>query len=105
MIVFATAVTEPELFERCAAAGVRRLQEAEDDIELIVFASVGSIFRNYNLILDQVAKRDDVEALVLIHQDAEIVDPDFTKKLRAALAQPDVAIVGCAGAVDVRSIA
>src|SRR5207237_1418575 len=61
--------------------------------------------RNYNLILEQVGKRDDVEALVLIHQDAEIVDPDFTKKLRAALAQPDVALVGCAGAVDVRSIA
>jgi hypothetical protein len=105
MIVFATAVTEPDLFERYAAAGVRRLQEAEGDIELLAFASVGSIFRNYNLILDQVVKRDDVEALVLIHQDAEIVDPDFITKLRAALAQPDVGLVGCAGAVDVRSIA
>jgi hypothetical protein len=105
MIVFATAVTDPDIYERCAAAGVRRLQEAEPDIELMVFASVGSIFRNYNLILDQVARRDDVEALVLIHQDAEIVDPDFMTKLRAALAGPEVAIVGCAGAVDVRSIA
>ena len=44
-------------------------------IEQIVFASVGSIFRNYNLILDQVKDRDDVEALVLIHQDAEIHGP------------------------------
>jgi hypothetical protein len=105
MIVFATAVTEPEIFERFAAAGVRRLQQEHDDIDLISFASVGSIFRNYNLILEQVAKRDDVEALVLIHQDAEIVDPEFVSKLRAALADPDVAIVGCAGAVDVRSIA
>ncbi len=105
MIVFATAVTEPEIFERCAAAGVRRLQEADRDVELIAFASVGSIFRNYNLICEQVAKRDDVEALVLIHQDAEIVDPHFIAKLRVALAEPDVAIVGCAGALDVRSIA
>jgi hypothetical protein len=108
VIVFASAITDPELFERCARAGVSRLQEAEPDIEMIVFASVGSLFRNYNLILQQVRERDDisdVEALVLIHQDAEITDPEFTTKLRAALADPDVAIVGCAGAVDVRSIA
>ena len=108
MIVFASAVTDPELFERCAAAGVRRLQDGEADVELIVFASVGSIFRNYNLILKQIQERDDIddiEALVLIHQDAEISDPEFTTKLRAALADPDVAIVGCAGALDVRSIA
>jgi hypothetical protein len=108
VIVFASAITDPVLFERCAQAGVRRLQEAEPDIEMIVFASVGSLFRNYNLILEQVRERedfDDIEALVLIHQDAEITDPDFTTKLRAALTDPDVAIVGCAGAVDVRSIA
>ena len=32
--------------------------------------------------------RDDLEALVLVHQDAEIVDPDFCAKLREALAGP-----------------
>ena len=105
MIVFASAITDVDVFKECAERGVRRLMEREDDIELIVFASVGSIYRNYNLIIDQVKDRDDVEALVLIHQDAEIVDPDFTTTLRAALADPEVAIVGCAGAVDVRSIA
>jgi hypothetical protein len=105
MIVFASAITDPEVFQRCAQTGVRRLQEAEPEIEMIVFSSVGSIFRNYNLIMDKVKDRSDVEALVLIHQDAEIVDPEFTTKLRAALAGPEVAIVGCAGAVDVRSIA
>jgi hypothetical protein len=108
VVIFASAVTDPELFERAAAAGVRRLQADEPDAELVVFASVGSIFRNYNLILNQIRQRDDiddVDALVLIHQDAEISDPQFTTKLRAALADPGVAIVGCAGAVDVRSIA
>jgi hypothetical protein len=108
VIIFASAVTDPDVFERCAQTGVRRLQDAEPNIEHIVFASMGSLFRNYNLILDQVRKRgdiDDVETLVLIHQDAEIQDPEFTTKVRAALADPEVAIVGCAGAVDVRSIA
>ena len=108
MIVFASAVTDPDVFERCAAAGVARgCRRPSPRSSCIVFASVGSLFRNYNLILDKVASRrvDDVEALVLIHQDAEIADPEFTTKVRAALADPEVAIVGCAGAVDVRSIA
>ena len=105
MFVFASAVTDPDVYARAAAAGVGRLREEDPSIEQIVFASVGSIFRNYNLIIDQVKDRDDVEALVLIHQDAEIQDPGFVDKVRAALEDPEVAIVGCAGAVDVRSIA
>ena len=68
-------------------------------------AAAGSIFRTYNLILDTVAERDDLEALVLVHQDAEIADPDFVAKLRQALSDPEVGVVGCVGAIGVRSIA
>jgi hypothetical protein len=42
---------------------------------------------------------------VLLHQDVEIADPGFSAKVRQALADPDVAIAGCAGAVGVRSLA
>jgi hypothetical protein len=49
--------------------------------------------------------REDFEGVVIIHQDAEIVDPEFLPKIRAALSDPEVALVGCAGALDVRSIA
>ncbi len=105
MIVYGTAVTDPDVYARCARAGIDRLVADDPDSEVMVFASVGSIFRNYNLMCDQVRDRDDLEALVLIHQDAEIVDPDFAAKVRAAIANPDVGLVGCAGAVDVRSIA
>jgi hypothetical protein len=52
-----------------------------------------------------VAERDDLEALVLVHQDAELVDPGFCRKLRDALSDPDVGVVGCVGAIGVRSIA
>ena len=103
MIVFACAITEPEAYQRFAEPGIRLA--AEPDSKVIRYASTGSVFRNYNLILDQVAKLDEVEALVLLHQDAEIVDEEFASKLRRAVADPDVAIVGCAGAVGVRSIA
>jgi hypothetical protein len=69
------------------------------------YQTAGSIFRSYNVILDQAAELDDLEALVIVHQDAEIVDPEFAPKLRAAIADPDVGVVGCVGAVGVRSIA
>ena len=103
MIVFASSITDPELYKRCAERGIR--VAAEPDSEVLPHAAAGSLFRSYNLILDTIAKRDDVEALVLVHQDAEITDPDFCVKLRRALSDPDVGVIGCVGAVGVRSIA
>ena len=81
--------------------------ELARELDSKVFPNVGSgtLFRNYNLILDMASECDDLEALVLVHQDAEIVDIDFCAKLRAALADPDVGVVGCVGSIGVRSIA
>jgi hypothetical protein len=87
MLAFGCPITDQEIYE------------------ILAYASAGSIFRSYNVILDQVSDGDGLEALVLVHQDAEIVDPDFCRKIREALSDPDVAIVGAAGAVGVRGIA
>ena len=57
------------------------------------------------MLMDEASKLGDLEALVLLHQDAEITDPDFMKKIREAISDPDVAIVGCVGAIGVRNIA
>jgi hypothetical protein len=103
MIAFASSITSPETYERCAAPGIRLA--AEPDSEVFPYQAAGSIFRSYNLMLDRAAALDDLEALVLVHQDAEIADPDFCAKLRRALADPEVGVVGCVGAVGVRSIA
>jgi hypothetical protein len=105
VIVYACAVSDADAFASYAEPGLRAVTDGHSDAEMIALASVGSIFRNYNLLRERVADREDLEALVLTHQDAEIVDPDCSAKIRAALADPDVAIVGCAGAVGVRSIA
>jgi hypothetical protein len=103
MIVFASSITNPALYEEAAGRGIRLA--SEPDSEVMAQAAAGSIFRSYNLILDMVAERDDLEALVLLHQDAEITDPDFCAKLRRALSDPQVGVVGCVGAIGVRSIA
>ncbi len=103
MIAFGSSITVPEVYERCAGRGIRRA--AEPDSVVFANAAAGSIPRSYNLILEKAAEHRDLEAVVLLHQDAEIVDADFGKKLRGALADPDVAVVGCAGARGVRGIA
>lgn len=106
MIAFACAITDEEIYETCAAPGFRLA--AEPDTELVAHPSAGSIHRSYNMLLDRALDRfgpGGLESLVLVHQDAEIIDPDFIPKVREALQDPDVAIVGCAGAIDVRSIA
>ena len=103
MIAFGSSITRPETYGACAAVGIRRA--AEPDSVVFALPSAGSIFRSYNALLDMAAEREDLEALVLVHQDAEIVDADFCERARRALADPDVAIVGCVGAIGVRSIA
>lgn len=103
MIVFASAVTAPDSFEKYARAGIARA--AEPDSRTIAHPAQGSIFASYNAILEEAAKIEELEALVLLHQDAEIEDEDFCAKLRTALADPSVGVVGCVGAIGVRSIA
>jgi hypothetical protein len=103
MIAFGTSITKPEVFRRCAEPGIRRA--AEPDSAVLDQAAVGSIAESYNALLERAAGLADLEALVLVHQDAEIVDADLCERLREAFRDPDVGLVGCVGAVGVRSIA
>ncbi len=91
------------MYERCAEPGIKLA--AEPDSVIFPFQSTGTLHRNYNLVMDKASELEDLEALVLIHQDAEIVDPDFCAKVREAMADPEVGMVGCAGAIGVRTIA
>jgi len=103
MIGFGSAITSRETYERYAEPGIRLA--AEPDSQVIARTAQGSIFRSYNAIMDEAASLPDLETLVLLHQDAEIVDPAFASKLRQALADPQVGVVGCVGSVGVRTIA
>jgi hypothetical protein len=103
LIAFGTSITRPEVFRQAAEPGIRRA--AEPNSEVITLDAPGSIFHSYNQLMERAAARDDLEALVLLHQDAEIVDADLCAKVRQALRDPDVGVVGCVGAVGVRSIA
>jgi hypothetical protein len=103
VIAFGAAMDDPEAYRRYAMPGIERATEPGS--ELYAFAASGLVCRDYNLLLDAAARRDDLEALVIVQQDLELADPEFCAKVRAALAEPDVAAVGCAGATGVSGIA
>jgi hypothetical protein len=103
VIAFGSSIQGAEAYRRYAEPGVVLASEPESVV--YAFASVEPLARTYNLILDAAAERDDLEALVLVHSHTEITDPGFGLKVREALREPDVAVVGCAGAVGVRGIA
>lgn len=103
MIAFATAVGDEEAHRRYAEPGIRAV--AERDSVVLADAAVASMARTANLLLDDAARLDGLEALVLVHTHAQLTDPGVLGKLRAALADPDVAVVGAAGARGVRSLA
>ena len=105
MIAFGTAMDDPVAFRLRAEPGIRRA--VEPDSALLAFAAVGSagIGYSYNLVLDAAARHADLEALVLVDQDAELTDPDVCGAVRRALADPAVGACGPLGATGVRSIA
>lgn len=103
MIAFACSVTELEPYVRYAAPGIELAREP--DSQILVFAATETICRSYNLLLQAAGELGDIEALVLVHPHAEVADRGLCAKVRRALSAPDVAIVGCAGATGVRSIA
>jgi hypothetical protein len=102
MIAFACPITDGRLYERYARPGVELAKES--DSKVWAHQSGGSIFRAYNEFLDLAKEQEGIEALVLLHQDVEITDPEFCRKVRDAVRDPAVAIVGCAGAIGARNL-
>jgi hypothetical protein len=103
VIAFALCVGSQEKLARCALPGLRRV--AEPDSPVVEVTTDHSIFHAYNEVLDALAPREDLEALVLMHEDVELLAPDFCDRIRRRLAEPDVAVVGAIGARGVRSLA
>jgi hypothetical protein len=103
MIAFACCVGSPDKFREYAQPGLRKVCEPDSLVAEVTTDS--SIFSAYNEVLDAFADAPGLEALVLLHEDLEIVDSDFCGKVRRRLADPSVAILGVIGARGVTSLA
>ena len=56
-----------------------------------------SIFSAYNAIFDQAVALDDVEGVILMHDDAQITDGSCEHRLRDLFADPSIGLVGVVG--------
>lgn len=65
---------------------------------LIVRRHQTSIAEAYNTVLARCQYTEEIDAVVLLHDDLEIIDEQFETKILKALADPTVAIVGVIGA-------
>jgi len=98
MIVFGTAVSDRATYERVALPGIRLAAEA--DSVVLVEEGHDSIQRPYNLMMERAGGYDDLEALVLLHQDLELTDDSLPRRVRALLADVRAGVVGSFGARD-----
>lgn len=105
MFVFASCVGSEDTYRARALPGLRTVAEP-DSVLIQATADAGSIFAAYDEILEAVAAMPQVEALVLLHEDVELLDPAFCATVRARLAaSPDAAVLGAIGAEGVSSLA
>lgn len=103
MIAFASLMTSPDPYVRYARPGIELA--AEPDSEVLALASVGTLGRGCNLLLDTIAPLEDLEGLVVIHPHTQIDDPALCAKVREALSDPDVAVAGAVGSRGAHSLA
>jgi hypothetical protein len=101
LIAYGTAVTDEAMYERFALAGITAVAEPGSPV---MRREGMSLQRAYNEMLVEAAAEPDIEAVVLPHQDLRIEEPNFNQKLRAALEDPSVALVGAVGGRGVRSL-
>lgn len=94
MIAYGSCVGDWGRFSRNVAASV------PPGRPLIGLQGATSLAAGYNQIVEAYRRGSDVrdlEALILVHDDLEITDPDAEEKFLKALADPEVALVGVAG--------
>lgn len=94
MIHYGVCIGDEDRYQRCAGPGLARVAARSRVIE-----SRGnkSIFRAYNQIIDRALQDPEMEALVLLHEDTELRDDAFESKVRAELADSEVAVLGVVG--------
>ena len=102
MIGFGCAVHSEQKFRDYAMPGIDLVRKP--GAPLIVKRGKTCLFNAYNSILDDAREDPTIEAICLIHEDTEIRDDRFEEKVRWALNDPEVAIVGTIGAVGVQGI-
>jgi hypothetical protein len=101
MLAFGTAITDDDAYRRWGLAGIGVAAEPDS---VVLERRGGSLQHAYNDMLEEAGALPELQALVLLHQDIELRDVRFAAKVREALCDPEVGLLGTAGARNVRSL-
>lgn len=95
-ICFIACVNDEAQFEKCCLAGLRRLVVPEGmSIEVMTISDASSMTAGY----ERARLAGDAKYKVYLHQDVEIVNPDFIRDLlEIFFGEPSIGIVGMIGA-------
>lgn len=102
MIAFGVCVGNEETYRRYAMPTISSL--AEHDSILLSSRNNSSISEAYNEMLEYLRCNDALEALILLHEDVELSDPKLLDKVREALQDESVGLLGVIGAKGVTSL-
>lgn len=101
MIAYGCVIGSEDRFNEQANAGISLVSGG---FEPFTVRGASSIFVALNELCDRAREIPDVEALVLPHDDLQLLDPGFETKLRRELEEPDVAVIGAIGGEGVRDM-
>jgi SAM-dependent methyltransferase/GT2 family glycosyltransferase len=105
VIIFGTCFAgDGSRYREIAEPSVRSIAAAGDEV-LAAQGDARGICDVYNDFIDIARSRADCEALVLLQDDVEVIDPDFRTKALEAVRRPKAGVVGAIGARSVRGLA
>lgn len=102
MFVYGVCAGPSGKVDRFARPSIDNARAPED--QTLVLSDQPSISIAYNHILGEAQQHEDLEGVILMHDDVEILDPLFREKLRRAFADGSVGVVGVVGARGVSSL-
>src|SRR5258708_7784275 len=104
LFVGSPIVADGTRFKEITLPSLERVLD-QDDVVLSATGDTRGIAAVYNDFVREARSRSDCEALVLLHDDVEIVDANFRAKVLAAVGEDGVGVVGTIGGADLRSVA
>jgi len=105
VIAFLVAVADQSRFDAIAAPGIEHVREADSLVVTVQPEAGCGPQRALNAALDALADEPDLEAVVNLHEDVVLLDPDTASIVRDAFADPAIAIAGAIGAQGVPGLA
>jgi hypothetical protein len=109
VLIFGTVSAFPEKLATQCAPGIARSMNGESYEHIVMKSNGREIFSAYDRIMSDARflfdEGEPGDALVLLHDDLELRDPNLADKIAALMADPSIAVAGLIGSTGARSLA